>query len=52
MFRARFRGASEAGGLDWPPRFDLNRQVRIFDPADRARYLAGEGYPTENVRLR
>jgi len=49
-FRARFRAQSEAGALDWPPRFDLNRQVRIFDPADRARYLAGEGYPTENIR--
>jgi hypothetical protein len=51
-FRARFRGHSEAGGLDWPPRFDLNRQVRIFDPADRARYLAGEKYTTENVPVR
>ncbi|MEO8678679.1 MAG: hypothetical protein ABI665_06520 [Vicinamibacterales bacterium] len=49
-FRERFRGASVLGALDWPPRFDLNRQVRIFDPADRARYLAGEPYPTENVR--
>jgi hypothetical protein len=51
-FRARFRGQSEVGGLDWPPRFDLNRQVRIYDPADRARFLAGESYATENVRLR
>jgi len=49
-FRARFRSQSDVGGLDWPPRFDLNRQVRIFDPADRARYLAGEPYPTENIR--
>lgn len=49
-FRARFRDQSNTGRLDWPPRFDLNRQVRIFDPADRARYLSGEGYPTENVR--
>ena len=48
-FRARFRSQSEIGGLDWPPRFDLNRQARIFDPADRARYLAGEPYPTEQV---
>lgn len=49
-FRARFRDQSETGRLDWPPRFDLNRQVRIFDPDDRARYLAGESYPTENSR--
>lgn len=48
-FRARFRSQSDIGGLDWPPRFDLNRQVRIFDPADRARYLAGEAYATEQV---
>lgn len=47
-FRARFRGYSEFAALDWPPRIDLNRQVRIYDPADRARYLAGENYPTEN----
>ena len=51
-FRARFRGRSEVGSLDWPPRFDLGRQVRIYDPADRTRFLAGESYATENVRLR
>ena len=51
-FRARFSAHSEVGGLDWPPRFDLRRQVRIYDPADRARYLAGESYPTENLPLR
>ena len=51
-FRARFRNQSDVGGLDWPPRFDLNRQVRIYDPSDRARFLAGESYATENVRLR
>jgi hypothetical protein len=51
-FRARFRDQSELGGLDWPPRFDVGRQVRIYDPADRARYLAGESYATENIPLR
>ena len=51
-FRARFRDHSDTGRLDWPPRFDINRQVRIFDPDDRARYLAGEAYPTENTRSR
>jgi hypothetical protein len=49
-FRARFRGRSMAGGLDWPPRFDLNRQARIFDTADRARHRDGQTYATENVR--
>jgi hypothetical protein len=51
-FRARFRGHSELGGLDWPARLDLNRQVRVYDPADRARFLAGERYQTENIRPR
>jgi hypothetical protein len=51
-FRARFRGRATLGALDWPPRFDLNRQVRIFDPADRARFLAGQSYPTENIGAR
>lgn len=51
-FRARFRGHSDLAGLDWPPRFDIGRQIRIYDPADRARFLAGESYTTENVRLR
>ena len=51
-FRERFREQSDLGRLDWPPRFDLNRQVRIFDPDDRVRYLAGEAYPTENLPLR
>lgn len=49
-FRDRFRGQSEVGALDWPPRFDINRQVRIYDPADRAAFLAGESYVTEIVR--
>jgi len=51
-FRARFRAASTLGALDWPPRFDMARQARIYDPADRARYLAGETYATENIRPR
>ena len=49
-FRARFRGASPLGALDWPPRFDLNRQVRIFDPADRARYLQRRVVPDRKHR--
>ena len=49
-FRDRFRGQAEIGALDWPPRFNIGGQARIFDPADRARYLAGESYPTETPR--
>jgi hypothetical protein len=48
-FRDRFRGHAEIGGLDWPPRFNLGGQARIYDPFDRARYLAGEAYPTEST---
>jgi len=49
-YRNRFRGHAELGDLDWPPRFNIAGQARIYDPADRARYLAGEGYPTESTR--
>lgn len=49
-FRQRFSARSNLGALDWPPRFNIGGQARIFNPADRARYLAGEGYPTENIR--
>lgn len=49
-FRDRFRGHAAIGNLDWPPRFNVGGQARIYDPADRPRYLAGEGYPTESTR--
>jgi hypothetical protein len=49
-FRQRFSPYSPLGNLDWPPRFDIERQVRIWDPTDRARYLAGETWATEIVR--
>lgn len=49
-FRERFRGHAAIGALDWPPRFNIAGQARIFDPADRPRYLAGEAYATETSR--
>jgi hypothetical protein len=49
-FRDRFRGHADIGTLDWPPRFNIAGQSRIFDPLDRSRYLAGEAYATENIR--
>lgn len=49
-FRQRFAAHSRFGNVDWPPRFDIDRRVRIFSPADRVRYLAGEALPTETVR--
>lgn len=50
LFRDRFRDHAEFGALDWPPRFNIGGQARIFDPLDRRRYFAGEAYTTENVR--
>jgi Dolichyl-phosphate-mannose-protein mannosyltransferase len=49
-FRQRFGSHSTFGNVDWPPRFDVDRQVRIFSPRDRARYMAGESIPTTIVR--
>ena len=50
-FRERFAG-QQFGGLDWPPRFDVDNRVRVFVMADRARYLAGEPAATEIVWAR
>ncbi|MGE4223391.1 MAG: hypothetical protein AB7I23_08620 [Vicinamibacterales bacterium] len=47
-FRSRFRGQVH-GGLDWPPRYDVDRRVRIFLPDDRESYLRGHGVPTETI---
>jgi Dolichyl-phosphate-mannose-protein mannosyltransferase len=51
-FRARFAGHASIGALDWPPRMEIDRQVRIYAPADRAAYLAGQSIPTEHVFAR
>ena len=47
-FRRRF-ATQRFGGLDWPPRYDVVRRVRVFLPEDRARYLAGALVPTTPV---
>ncbi len=49
-FRRRFEGSSPVGALDWPPIAEINRQVRIYDPADRERYHRGERIDTHRVR--
>jgi hypothetical protein len=43
-FRNRFRSRSDLGLLDWPPVAELRGPVRVqvFDPADRARWYAGD----------
>lgn len=48
-FRRRFGDVSALGALDWPPRAIIHRAVQVFDPADRARFLAGEHVLTERV---
>jgi hypothetical protein len=49
-FRARFAASSEVGAVDWPPMADIVSRARIYDPEDRARYLAGQRITTEYVR--
>jgi hypothetical protein len=46
-FRSRFGNHSGVGKLDWPPKYEIDRAVRIFDPKDRARYDRGENVTTE-----
>ncbi len=46
-FRNRFGERSSVGNLDWPPKFEVDRVVRIYDPLDRARFLRGERVTTE-----
>ena len=52
LFRERFRGRSAMGELDWPPRFEIERQVRIYRPADRSLFHGGGQIPTEFVMPR
>jgi hypothetical protein len=46
-FRTRFGSHSDTGKLDWPPRYEIDRAVRIYDPKDRLRYDRGERVDTE-----
>jgi hypothetical protein len=46
-FRERFSAASQIGRLDWPPRVQVGRTIRIYDPLDRARFLSDGKVRTE-----
>ena len=46
-FRSRFGNHSDIGKLDWPPKYEIDRVVRIFDPKDRVKYDRGEDVTTE-----
>jgi hypothetical protein len=51
IFRNRFEGRSTFGRLDWPPSVERFEpiHVRIYDPNDRARYLAGGAVITADI---
>jgi hypothetical protein len=49
-FRQRFRGTSPFAELDWPPVLQVGRMIRIYDPADRARFMADGKTRTEFIR--
>ena len=46
-FRSRFADHSDIGKLDWPPKLEIDRVVRIYDPQDCARYHRGERVDTQ-----
>lgn len=46
-FRSRFGTHSDIGKLDWPPKYEIDRVVRIFDPEDRPKYDRGGDVNTE-----
>ena len=48
-FRDRFDGQSSLGALDWPPRFEIDRQVRIFALPIAPPIWRGVPVPTEYV---
>jgi hypothetical protein len=51
IFKSRFAASSEFGRLDWPPSVERFEpiHVRIYDPADRARYMAGDPIITGDI---
>jgi hypothetical protein len=48
-FRARFGGKSAIGRLEWPPIAEIDRDVRIYDPADYAPFMRGGVVRTDRV---
>ncbi len=50
-FRERFAAQNDLGRLDWPPMAERTEpiQVKIFDPADRMRFLRGETIQTRTI---
>lgn len=48
-FTHQFGSQSQIGALDWPPRAQIDRQVTIYDPADREAFLHGTHITTDVV---
>jgi hypothetical protein len=53
LFRERFAELNALGRLDWPPIAERREPipVRIYDPADRARFQRGETIDTQAIPL-
>jgi hypothetical protein len=47
-FRARFGRQSAVGRLEWPPIAEIDRDVRIYDPADREPFMRGGSVRTDH----
>jgi hypothetical protein len=50
-FKSQFRSRSAFATLDWPPVVQIGVSAKIYNPVDRARYLAGERVATERLPL-
>jgi hypothetical protein len=48
-FKARFAGQSSLASLDWPPVAQIGVSIRVYDPDDRSRYLAGDTVASERL---
>jgi hypothetical protein len=48
-FRNRFASQSPVGQLDWPPRAEIRRQIKIYAPSDRDAYRSGKAVATDYV---
>jgi hypothetical protein len=49
QFRQRFAATSAIGRLEWPPLAEIDRDVRIYDPAQYAPFMRGESVRTDRV---
>ena len=48
-FSQHFAGRTLLADLDWPARMTIGRDISVYDPADRARHLAGDKISTGSI---